>query len=233
LIALVAQVQYDLSEIYKFAMKALAGGLEDQNREMNEKIKEKDDQIAQLTATSLTDDIKTCLTDETLKDFTLINNGQRFKIHKMALAARSTVFAMVVKLIPEAIELDLSEIIDRDIPVVTFRMVLEFVYHDRIPTKHDRLISLYWAAKKLDIKSLKNAIVQKLSESLCKENVFDLLEFAIKNEISDLTAIANDKVQEIFPDKKLTISTLSQCSDLRKIYETMLQTEQMMKKYNQ
>ncbi|KAG5669627.1 hypothetical protein PVAND_017512 [Polypedilum vanderplanki] len=171
-------------------------------------------------------DIETYLEDEDLKDFTVILLNKRIKIHKMILAARSSVFAEMIKNNPDAEELRLT-----DIPVSTFKKVLNFVYTDIIPNGIEQLTEIYVVAEKLKIKSLENAIVSECLEILSNENVFDLLAFAIKYKIDKLKVKSMQKIQEIFPDKSFKVDLTEQCEELKKFAEAKRTMDEMMKKF--
>jgi hypothetical protein len=195
------QVNKDLFEIYKAAVINLKKELE----AMSVKI-----------AVTLTDDVKSYLMDDDFKDFTVIVDGQNFKIHKMVLAARSSVFVQIIKNNPDAVELKMT-----DIPVETFGEMLEFIYHDKLPMRADRLSLLFKAALKLDIQALKGAIIKKLGDVLSEENALDALELAVIHDIPELKAKAIEKIQPMFPSKELKIDSVEQCRALKMVLETM------------
>jgi hypothetical protein len=190
------------------------------------KMKNYEQKIAELEAvtavTSLTTDTKAYLADDDLKDFTLMLDHQQIKIHKMVFAARSSVFANMIKNNPEAVELKLT-----DISMATLAEVLEFVYTDTVPNDEQRLMEVFLAAEKLDIKALKRAIAAKLNELLTDENAFDLLAFAVKHEIEELKAKSTEKIQKMFPDTKFKVDLVEQCEELKKIAEMKRKMSEM------
>jgi hypothetical protein len=111
--------------------------------------------------------------------------------------------------------------------------VLEFVYTDTVPDDEQRLMEVFLAAEKLDIKALKRAIAAKLIELLTDENAFDLLAFAVKHEIEELKAKSTEKIQKMFPDTKFKVDLVEQCEELKKIAEMKRKGEEMIKKFNE
>ncbi|KAG5669625.1 hypothetical protein PVAND_017510 [Polypedilum vanderplanki] len=159
-------------------------------------------------------DIEAYLANDDLKDFTIILNNEKFKVHKMILAARSSVFAEIIKNNPEVEEIKLT-----DIPTNIFKKVLDFIYFDIIPNSKNDLIEIYDVAKKLKTKSLKNAIEKGLLKKLNNENVFDLFLFALKHKINDLKKISIVRNQEIFPEMNFKNDLTEQFEELRKFSE--------------
>jgi hypothetical protein len=228
------KLKEELKNAYLVSLKAI---MNEDIKAKNEKITESEEKVKQLEAKNreleanavetaaktemlnktftnlepFVNDIEAYLANDNLKDFTLILNDQRFKIHKMILAARSSVFAEMIENNPEAEELKLT-----DIQVATFEDVLKFVNSDIIPSKCHRYAEMYAVAEKLKIKSLKQAIVKKSFESIDNENVFDLLAFALKHNLDELKEKAMQKVNEIFPGKSLRLDLAEQCEKLKK-----------------
>jgi hypothetical protein len=215
------QVRKDLFEIYKAAVINLKKKLDSLKQQIADQKKELEAVSVKFAAT-LTDDVKSYLMDDVksylmnddFKDFTVIVDGQNFKVHKMILAARSSVFAQIIITNPDAVELKMT-----DIPVETFAEVLEFIYHDRLPMRVDRLSLLIKGALKLDIQALKGAIIKKMSDVLSEENALDTLELAVINGIPELKAKAIEEIQPMFPSKKLKIDSVEQCRVLKQMLE--------------
>jgi hypothetical protein len=206
------QVRDDLHKIYKTTMVKNLNSLKQQNANLKKELEAMSVKIA----ATLTDDVKSYLMDDDFKDFTVIVDGQNFKIHKMILAARSSIFAQIIKNNPDAVELKMT-----DIPVETFAEVLEFIYHDKLPMHANRLSLLIKGALKLDIQALKGATIKKLGDVLSEENALDALELALINDIHELKAKAIEKIQLMLQFKELKIDSVEQCRALKMVLETM------------
>ncbi|KAG5669693.1 hypothetical protein PVAND_017576 [Polypedilum vanderplanki] len=161
------------------------------------------------------DDLKKVFADDDFKDFTFKIKDSSFLVHKVLFAAKSSVFAKMIKNNPYAEEMNLV-----DIPVATFQIILDFIYNNRLPDNNDNLIEIFAASGRLNISELMNTTAKKLMDIIDERNALETLMLAHKYGNDELRQKAFKCIQEkIFPDRKLAEEFLRQPEKIKKLIE--------------
>lgn len=175
--------------------------------------------IIEVKPNGFNDDLQKFLSLDEFKDFKIKINNREFKIHKLIFAARSELFAEMIKANPEAEDLELQ-----DISVDTFECVIEYVYTDK-PPRTQNLIEVFAAAGLLKIKGLKNIAAGLLILSINNEadlkNLFKIYNFAHKFEHGKLRLKAFEGIKKQITGSKL----MDEPEELRKIVEAKLRLD--------
>ena len=130
-----------------------------------------------LVSRDLSEDISTFFEDQILKDFSFFIQGKEFTAHKIILAARSEVFAAMLK--NEMSEGLTSKVIIDDIEPEIFEKMLRFIYSDKINDLNAReAFLLFVAAHRYDLHKLKNICILSLYENLSIDTVIKTLQLA-------------------------------------------------------
>jgi hypothetical protein len=147
---------------------------------------------------TFSEDIRNIIEDESFKDLTISIGDEDLKAHKIVLAARSPFLAELFRNNPTLETLNLI-----DISKETFKIFLDYIYHDKMPEGNDNLTFVYVTAGKLKIEKLKQFIATKLCSQINAENAPDILLLSNKFDSVELRKRAFEKIQEMFPEKKL------------------------------
>lgn len=158
--------------------------------------------------------IKAVLDDDDLKDFTIKVGGEVFKTHKIILAARSPVFAEMIKNNSDAKELDLI-----DIKPCSFKIILDFLYTNKMPEGDIDWIAIFSASGRLGLNNLKKFAQENLILELNSENAFRILLAASKFNSVDLKNAAFEELQKMFPDKDLNPTWADRPEKIQKLIE--------------
>lgn len=171
---------------------------------------------------------------EQFSDFTItVGNSQKFKVHKIVLAAQSTVFAA-------AFTIDMKESLHSTMDIDDFEAdvvgaMLEFMYTCKIQHKTDP-IQLFMIAARFQIQSL-----MKMAEKLVLLNIEDTTAFQVfhlghLHSVQSFKLVSFNIIKEIFP--KITISLLEKPKSLevisgnyRKILEAHSEINEEINKY--
>ncbi|KAJ8670231.1 hypothetical protein QAD02_001490 [Eretmocerus hayati] len=143
-------------------------------------------------------DFEKLLNDPDFSDITLIASSESFKVNKMILMTRSSVFrAMFEHDMKEKIE-DTVTIPDIDPEVM--HELLRYIYCGRVEA-FDRVDELFRAADKYQIDDLKRKCLEVLCDKITVENAVDLL--VMSNSCSDerskyrITLFIVDNIREV------------------------------------
>ncbi|KAG5670636.1 hypothetical protein PVAND_000884 [Polypedilum vanderplanki] len=148
---------------------------------------------------NFTQDFKTLMENEELKDITIKTELEEFKAHKFVLAARSPVFADIIKENVNAEYLNLL-----DISSDVFRVILDFIYTDELSENIDiNLIELLIASERLKIENLKNVAEEKLMDEINSENAYEFLKLSTKIECEKLRQKAFEKIKKYYEGEKI------------------------------
>lgn len=109
---------------------------------------------------SILTDLKKIIRNEKLKDFTVKVNDEEFKVHKLLLAARSSVFTELIENNIDAESLDLTDEISPEI----FHQILKFIYTDELPQAN--ILELLILANKYGIESLQRKSFEEIKKIL-------------------------------------------------------------------
>ena len=140
--------------------------------------------------------------------------GQIFHAHKNILATRSPVFAAMIKR-GDIIENIKDSIIIDDTEPTVFKEVLRFTYTGNVERLKDMVFELAAAASKYRLDGLKVMCEIHLCKTMTKNNVIDILEFAVKYGATELKIIALEFINAHAADVIITEQPKSFCkSDL-------------------
>lgn len=133
---------------------------------------------------------------EKISDVTLIVGDERFSAQKSVLSSKSSVFAAMFDSVK--LEQQSGEVEIKDIRASTFKLLLEFVYTNKI-SGDVKKAKINWprltlAADKFMIKDLKKFCLQKLAENLDSENAIDVLIVADRIKDGELKKICSDYI---------------------------------------
>jgi hypothetical protein len=159
-------------------------------------------------------DITRIARDDDFKDLTVLTRGEKFRVHRFMMAARSPMIERLLKSRPET-----ESVTFTDIPMAAFRELLRFVYDNELPSSDANFRDILAAASKLEVEPVKSHAVGKLIESLNVENAVDVLALANKLDIELLRTKAFAEVQKIFPDRELKGDMATDVGKVKKLIE--------------
>ncbi|KAG5666401.1 hypothetical protein PVAND_014430 [Polypedilum vanderplanki] len=160
------------------------------------------------------DDIMIIARDEDFKDFTILTRGEKFKLHKFIIAARSPTIKRIIKIRPET-----ESVTFTDIPSSAFRELLKYFYDNEFPSNDANFKNILVTAYKLEIDEIKNYSLNKLFESLNEENALEILTLANKFDIEILRTKAFEEIQKVFPERELKIEIATDVGKIKKLIE--------------
>ena len=133
--------------------------------------------------------------DESFKDFTFIVGDKKFKVHRIILAAQSSVFAALFK--SQMIEGLLLSADITDVEPDIFEKMLQFIYTNKIDKEDlkNSIDELLAVADKYDLKKLKRICAIELYENLSVDNVVETLSLADLYSIQKLKKKALEVVK--------------------------------------
>jgi hypothetical protein len=172
-------------------------------------------------------DLQNFLLDENFTDFSIKINEETFKVHKFVLAARSSVFAEMIKNNIEASSLELL-----DIPVEIFKIILDFIYFDKIPENFDSK-NIFIASGRLNIKVLKELSGRKLIETLNAENALDFFTIANKYNHEELKKKSFEKIQSMFPGNKIKPELIDDPEKMKEYFNERKTLSEMIEKFKE
>ena len=117
------------------------------------------------------------LADPSNSDFEIVcGQGEetKFKVHKLILATRSSVFKAMFNSIADNKESQNGQVKVPDIDPVTMKALLKFIYTDFV-SKNDITMALFYASDKYDLKKLTTFCEKVLMNHFDTENVIDIL----------------------------------------------------------
>lgn len=196
--------------------------------EENEKLNEKLIKNYKTSQDDFASDIKIFLRDENFSDFTIKICDRTFKVHKFVLAARSSIFAEMIKNNKEATNLELL-----DIPVDIFNVILDFIYFDKIPLENVDFKNIFIASGRLNLKVLKEFSGKKLLNLVNDENVLEILTIANKYHQEELKKKCFEKIQSMFPDHKIKPDLINDPEKMREFFNEKRALSVMMEKFKE
>lgn len=145
--------------------------------------------------------MKHLYTNEELCDTVLRVNEREFKVHRIILAARSSVFAAMFKHETSEKQTGIVKITDCDSD--SFQEFLEFLYSGQLENVSFRsALQLYKTADKYNVQELKRFCVEHMEHNLKVENICDVFALAEEYDESELYEAAQDffnrNIVEIF-----------------------------------
>lgn len=159
-------------------------------------------------------DLNKFFTVDDFKDFTIKVGSKDFKIHKLIFMARSATFADMIKNNPDADELALT-----DVSVEVFESILEFVYTDKLPNNPGNAREIFAAARKLEMASLMELLVNELEEEENLNFLFEIFNLGAKFERQELKLKAFEGIKKQFPDAELKDGLLEDPENLKALIE--------------
>lgn len=170
-------------------------------------------------------DIESVLKIDDFKDLTVKVCGTDFKVHKLMLAARSATLAEMIKNNPDA-----HEIIFDDIEGEIFKIILDFIYDDKMPQNYDENSQKVFAtAGKFKLEQLKLKVGEMLCDAVTLENSFEMLNLACKHNYIELKLKSFEEIKKIFLDKNLTDDLMEKPEMLQKMIDAKNAYEKQLK----
>lgn len=138
----------------------------------------------------LTNNMKEMLDQEAFCDVTFRVEGKEVKAHKCILCARSEHFrAMLTAGMRESYNESI------EIPDISYRVflkLLEFIYTDHLEIKQGTAEEILTVANMFLLERLKNLCEDSLSETICIENIVELLVLADRHQATELKKVCVD-----------------------------------------
>ncbi|KAG5668960.1 hypothetical protein PVAND_016866 [Polypedilum vanderplanki] len=179
-----------------------------------EKLTKKVEEISQNQSKKSQETLKSILNDENFKDFTIKIKDKNFKVHKIIIAAHSSLIAEILNDRPEIESLNFE-----DFDPETFKIILDFIYDKNIENEQKNFIEILKISGKLKIKNLMEISAEKLIQEATPKNSFEILLLANKYDLEELRQKAFDEFKKNFPNKNLKPDLASQTDKLRKLVE--------------
>lgn len=133
------------------------------------------------------------------KDFTIKIGDDEFKVHKLILAARSSVLKEMIQNNIDAKSLHLV-----DITVEIFREILNFIYTDELPTNENiDYEQLFIVTKRLNIELLMKNAAEKLITKVNADNALELLAISNKHNIDGLRRKSFNKIKKMLENESI------------------------------
>lgn len=174
-------------------------------------------------------DLKQIMMNEKFKDFTVIVNEEKFKVHKFVFAACSAVLTEIIENNIEAESLNLT-----DISTETFRTILNFIYTDEMPQpNYTNFIQLYAAAGRLKIEKLKNFAAEKLIDEINENNAIEILALADKYENKNLHQKSFQEIKKILCAFKIRDDLAMEPEKLKNLLQIKKKKDVTMKVMNE
>lgn len=157
------------------------------------------------------------------KDFTIKVADRELKVHKFIIAARSQVFAELIK-----INLNTNFLELQDIPVEVFECILSFVYTDKM-LETENIHEVFDAAGILKIQGLIDLIKNVWTLSIEKEKNLEVLHkilcSANKFNCEELKMKAFEEIKKHFPERNFKDEHVNQIDKLKTLINTKLMLE--------
>jgi len=122
--------------------------------------------------------------DASTSDLTLVCSGGEVCVHRIVMAARSTVFSCLLKSGMEESESGIVKIDDFDIDVV--RAMVIYMYTAKIEDSYEDIVTLMKIGNKYLVQSLVDECSARLRNSLTESNVLELGVVAEVHSVKDL-----------------------------------------------
>lgn len=165
-------------------------------------------------AKDIFNDITKILEVDAFKDFTIKIDDEEFKVHRIILAARSSVLADLMQNNPDAGNLNLV-----DISIDIFKILLDFIYKNKLPDVTENFIAIFKAAGKLNIIQLLKHAEHHLIEQINAENAYEFLKLSNLYEAPDLKLTAFNELKKVFSTKKLSEDWADQPAKLQELID--------------
>ncbi|GBN70381.1 TD and POZ domain-containing protein 1 [Araneus ventricosus] len=157
------------------------------------------------SVTTLKDDLNSLFREGILCDTKLRTGTETFPTHKAVLSARSPVFKSMFT--TDMAEKASNYVDIDDLDADTVRRMLKFMYLDTLDDlKYENAKSLYFAADKYNIVSLRYGCLNFLKQNILIKNCLDILLLADKHQDRDLknaihNYIARNDIEVLFSDE--------------------------------
>ncbi|GFQ72258.1 TD and POZ domain-containing protein 1 [Trichonephila clavata] len=155
--------------------------------------RDEDNKILQKNILSLKDDVKSLYNDPALSDMTLCTETKSYPAHIAILCARSPVFKAMFSS-------DMKESIRRKVDILdlnddTVQRMLLYMYTDTLENlQWESALSLYKAADKYNVVSLRNQCVSFIERHLTPINVCEVLALADRHQDEDFKSILQNYI---------------------------------------
>jgi len=151
---------------------------------------------------------------ETLKDLTIVVKDEEFRVHRLVLAAHSSVFLKMFEDNPNAKELKLV-----DCSLASLKAILQFIYERKFPSDDEDMVGLFNAAGRFDIKKLKDYTEQKLGQKVGESNAFEILVISNQFNSPTLKAKSFAEIKKMLPGREIKEDWIDQPEKIKKLIE--------------
>jgi hypothetical protein len=171
-------------------------------------------------------DLQRVIKSDDLRDFTIKVGESQFKVHEFLFVARSPTIAEIIIKNPKADELTLN-----DIEVEVFRIILDYIYEDKIPENFDEnSLKVFAAAGRFKLDHLKSEVGNILISAVNPENSIEILKLASEFGHEELKRKAFEEVKKFLHEDELNDEVVENLELLMKLVNTKIEYEQKMKK---
>ncbi|CAD6241405.1 GSCOCG00002731001-RA-CDS [Cotesia congregata] len=150
------------------------------------------DELASISNRTIIGDLKKLLNHKEGSDITLLVGDQEFNVHKAILVSRSPVFCKWLLNSPKEHMVEENKLILTNFDVQTCRMMLEFIYTDKVENLESNIENLLGASDFYQLKGLKEICEEHLCESIIIENVARIMVLAYRHSAKQLFDYAID-----------------------------------------
>lgn len=171
-------------------------------------------------------DLQSAIKNEKFKDFKIKIGSNEFKVHKFLLIARSSSFAEMILENKNFDELSIE-----DIEVEVFKIILDFIYEDKIPENFDEnSLKIFEAAGKLKLETLKTEVGNLLINSVNPQNSFEILKLASEFDHEELKRKSFNELKKYLHEEELSDEIMDNFELLKKLVETKIEYDDKMMK---
>lgn len=148
------------------------------------------------------------------KDFTIHIKGESVRVFKFMFIARSEAFIEMIRA-----NWNTREIFLTTIEPEVFKVVLDFVYHDKFPEKFDKIsVKVFVAASQLKLYPLWSKVGELLYDHVSQANCLDILiNSSERTSHKKLKEKAFGELKKLFPHKSFNENLMSDKVKLREL----------------
>lgn len=144
----------------------------------------------------LSENIKSLLHEEDLKDVVFKIDDEEFTAHKIILASRSPVFAAMFK---NKMNEELTSVVEiDDIKSNILQQMLNFIYTDQVEDLEESAFELIYVAEKYQLENLKSMCINSLNDNMSINSVLKTLEIA---ELYSVDLLKSECLQFMYENK--------------------------------
>ncbi|KAG5670677.1 hypothetical protein PVAND_000925 [Polypedilum vanderplanki] len=195
----------------------------------NKTLKAENEILKQNLKSEIGNDLEEIIKVDDFKDFTILVKGEKFKAHKLVLAARSQTFAEMLK---KNLQIECLNLVD--ISSKIFREILNFIYTNEFPKSNEiDFIQLFIASRRLKIEKLIHFAADKLIDEISPENALEILKMSNKYGNEKLQKKSFDEIKKILNNIKISDDLIKDTEKLQKMLEVKIKQNKIMEVLNE